>query len=1515
MPRATRKRASQPDPEPEAEVEVEEQQEEQEEPQAQDAMDVDEDGEEEEEGGDALQNDEPLTWKAGKPIAVATLLQRLKALATELRHLEQGDCARASLEPKAKELSSPLLLGHKDYGVQVYTLQCIVEMFRLLAPDAPYKASQLKQIFNFVISTVVPAIADPSHTYNAQHLAIITSLATVKSIVLVQDLPGADQMQKILFTHCFDVLALNVPGGDKELLSKNVEFNFTSLLCALVDEAQTVPLEIIEVILAQFLRADPHAVTKKGETRFSEVLKEVSPAYNMARSICNTCEEKMIRHIGQWFQAVLIDANDAAAESKPTKAKGKKRTHDDSDDESDAALVAPSADDLQEAEKAHRLLRELWRACPGVIQNVLAQIESELNTENTSLRLMGVAGVGDMIAGIGAAGPPPPAALDPAAYPSQSLADYSPPAQQNVVLIPAAPQAFSSTYPTTYQTFVDRHRDKSGQVRAAWVTACARIILTSAGGKGLDSDQETQLLRIFSDLLTDNDEKVRLAAVTAVSTFDYQSIVQKLGSHGGAGQDGSVLFQLTARIKDPKPHVSTTALELLGKLWGVASGAIIEGNERARTLFGPIPSNILNAVYINQPVLNALISKAIFDSLLPISYPPIKTKSSGNGDSQRVPDSQNSQARGLDPDRIRSERILALIRDLDEKAKKAFFGMQGLQVSQAKYVSIILDLSEKLGGDIKSNKEDAQKLQKFVAAIADRFPDKVVAKNHLTAFFGHHDRRNFALVKMAISAESDYKKSRNAIAEVLKRLEGASPNIASAAETMEPLLRSTAVLVYNRSHVPAIVSISRTDDNGLGSAAHEVLKHISTQAPLVFEVHIKELCETLRKQAPSATSPNDINAVDTLKACAGFSRQFPEKMPKDRDFFQAMAKFAKFGSPPSVAKHAVTVIVAAADKKDMYVNDIMKHCLKNFDVGHENAATKLAAISQLQRLAYVQTEDHADAIHEILTGALRNRHAAEETDTSWTADIDSDLNVKLWALKAVVNDISGQLPDLDHTSLDKELQDAVLRTFKVLNTIIERDGELAGEPSPENHKARMRLSAGKLILKLCCNKHINKIFAARDFNRLTKIAQDPLPEVRKGFVTTLKKYTGMQKPLHHRFFSLMFLYAFEPTKAVRESTATFLKARAAFYAKEEVPVLENVFPYFMSLLAHHQDFSLAEKDISDFIEYILFYLKAVATEQNLSDIYAYAQRARSFQDAIEPEKSELLWTMADLAEAIMRAYESAKGWSLQLKPSKPAMPSSVYRQIRDQDFADEVSHKRFLPVEIDEQMDDLVRDRLRPKKRKHVDGDSKRPAKKIRASNGDEKAVRKKKVPKAPKAPKPAKTPKKRASDAVPSSAMRKSTRVSNARSYADISDSEDDDPDNVASWRYEDESSDEEGNKENVGSSTPPTSDPTGPKSHAEDSRGHEDDEEEEEIEVEEGGEEVVVAKPAAKTNGKKPTAKVKDSTSKARESKKATQKKATATKELPARGGRSSARTASKKKDVMDVPSDSDEDSAMEA
>lgn len=102
--------------------------------------------EEEEESGSLqkLQFDKPLIGRPGKQISVGDLLTRLKSLCDELRGLEQEEADREYLEPVAKELAHQSLVQHKDAGVRAWTACCIVDMFRLCAPDAPYTAAQLK---------------------------------------------------------------------------------------------------------------------------------------------------------------------------------------------------------------------------------------------------------------------------------------------------------------------------------------------------------------------------------------------------------------------------------------------------------------------------------------------------------------------------------------------------------------------------------------------------------------------------------------------------------------------------------------------------------------------------------------------------------------------------------------------------------------------------------------------------------------------------------------------------------------------------------------------------------------------------------------------------------------------------------------------------------------------------------------------------------------------------------------------------------------------------------------------------------------------------------------------------------------------------------------------------------------------------------------------------------------------------------------------------------------------------
>jgi sister-chromatid-cohesion protein PDS5 len=1446
MARASRRRAASPEPVvDEDESDVQEQQ-----PQ-------DDDMELEEETAQPLAFDEPLTWRAGRPIAVSDLLRRLKKLHDQLSGMEQfeedDETGRSAVAPKAQELANAQLLGHKDRGVKAWTLTCIVHMFRILAPNAPYKDGQLREIFSLVASTVIPALANPTGSYYQQYAEILGSLANLRSIVLITDLHGSDNLILTLFANCFDVLSGNIKGTSGEQIAKTIQYNMNVALSAILQEVGTPPDGVLDVLLAQFLRADSETLAKSGAPP-PKSLDDISPAYNVARSICSQCTSPLSNAIASYYTAVLVDASEAP--SKFGKTRNRKRTHDESEDESDDGIMTPPAErDFRDIDKAHLLLRELWRTSSDVIDGVVPQVATEMQLENVQLRALAVQTVGDMIAGIGSAGPPPPEPLEPAAYPSQSVESAVSQQPENALFKPIAPHDFSSKYPDCYQYFLGRKDDRSPQIRSAWATAAARIILTNGGNRGLDADQEAKFLNGLSDMLVDSDEKTRLATVQAIATFGYDAIAEKLGRSGGVATERSLLRNLADRIKDPKPQVRTAAIELLAKIWGVASGAIAEGSERARTLFGAIPSYILGAVYTNNPHINAMVKRVMYESLLPVSYPPIRPNKAG---SQRIVDSQNGgEEPSLDPDTIRVERILVLFRDLDPRARVVFNKLQQDQATLAKYMDLYLRTGEALHNEDIEDPQKEEKHGKYMEQLANVLPDPQVAAEHLQKYSKAHDLRANQLIRFCFAPDSDYRKITKAMKEFSKRLDDGGPRpMPALLETMLPLMRIVSILVFNQSHVTPMGNIARTNEKDLGATAHELLHEISSQRPEAFKVQAKEYVQTLKKQAPTATSPNDPAAIDILRSCAQFALRSPDDMPKDRDFYEAMCAFALHGSPPKASKHAITVIAAAATKRDMYANDILNKCLETADIGAEHFLSKLAAISQICLLLSDQVEETSEeAITALVIGKILSqvRTPAEDNDPQWSDDVDDDLASKLWALKILVNGVRGRAKSATEETR-AALRASANPVFKLLNTLIEKEGELSKTTvTPKHHRSQMRLAAAIQLLKLCCNRTLDSFFTHADFNRLAKVAQDPLPEVRAAFVRIVKKYLGQGK-LPQRFYGLVFMYAFEPKKEIKESTTTWLKSRAAMAAKSNDAAMVQVFVRFLSLLAHHQDFSSKADELEDFIEYIMFYLKCVASEANLPLIYYLAQRVKTVQDGIDPSKSENLYVLSDLAQAIIKRFQEEKGWSLQVYPNKVRIPAGPFAPLPNHQTAQDISEKRYLPDELDEDIiAELVRTSLKPKKRK-AEGTSKQPAKKPKPQVSSSVA---KKAP-VRKAPKPTKTPKKRIEDSIPESERRKSARVSSAKNYIEesASDEEEDEPER---WDAEDDEADDE--EQNIPSDTPPSSHPT----------------------------------PAAARAAKQESTKTKKLPEKA------------PARKLPSRGGQKNGKSAA---DVMEIPDDSDEE-----
>ncbi|KAM0255569.1 hypothetical protein ACHAQJ_005640 [Trichoderma viride] len=1398
----------------------------------------------------SLQFDEELSWRPAKPIPSATLLTRLEKLSKELADFEQGEVDLSSLKDVSAKLAHRNLLQHKDRGVKAYTACCLVDILRLFVPDAPFTDDQLKMMFGLFVKDILPSLQDPTNPYNSQHKYVLMSLTDVKSILLISEIHGADDLLLRLFNSTFDGVSANAKAPAEEQVAKDVEIHLTEMLIQLIDESPgSVPASVIDAIISQFLRAAPPGGgrSKEQNGKQSTLLHKTEPAaYVMAKAICNGCADKMARYVSQYFSDVILNASGFA-----TAGNGFRHGEDSDEEDSHAG---PSDADLKSLRQAHLLIRELWRAAPTVLQNVIPQLDAELSADNVHLRLIATETFGDMISGIGAAGPPQPPVLDPAAYPPIKLMDDTTTAvtEANVLTKPYSPQSFAQSHAATYRNFVGRKNDKTGTIRTAWVTAVGYILSTSAGGIGLGSHEESELVRALVDKLNDSEEKVRLAAVKAIELFEFRDIVLKLGIIGGVEKEGSVFASLADRCRDRKPAVRVEAMVLLGKLWAVGAGEIADGQEAVTTCLSGVPSRIINAFYANDPDLNVLLDRVMFECLIPLKYPLMK----GKGAKTTVASSQGKTAAGqADQDKIRAERILLMLKSLDNAAQKAFFAMQARQPQFAKGVDVFIQQCEAYnGGVIEANEEKVKAgLAKTIQWLGAYFPDPLKVRSDLQKFVKLNERRSYQLVKYAIESESDFKTVRRAIAELITKISASSA--AGSLDTLIPLLYRASCLMFSRSHLATIMDYSKSDKNGFAAVAHQVLNDISQRNPDIFKAHAEELRKELIQKAPTETTKSqDASVSDILKAYSSYAKRYPEDIKYDKSFTQTLINYALYGVLVKTSKYAINVLLAKNDDKSkVTATTLLRKVMANWKYGAPHFLNKLATISQLERLAPTVTVDSDEAINDmVIKKILREvRTEATDKDPSWVddADMDEELQAKSLSMRILVNQALA-------TSADADAEERVKPVFKLLKTFVVMEGEFSKvKDTPKHHKKRLRLLAGLMILKLCTVKKYDDQFDHASFNKLAELVQDTELQVRRRFMDKLQNYLTRGK-LRARFHAILFLTAFEPFPELKSRVETWLRSRSRYYAENEQQIMEALMGRLIPLLAHHPDYSSDPADLVDFANYFLFYLGAVATEGNISLIYKYAERVKQTRDGVDPEKSENLYVLSDLAQSLVRKFQERKNWSFQAWPGKVGLPTGLYTALPSSEVALHIAQKQYIPEALDEKLDDMIRVMDRKKKRKSMHESADHPAKRsktqmktvIRGKPGPK--VKSAKTP-SKKSTKPKATPKARKTSlSVPESERRRSGRSHNISTYAERGEEEDEEEmlEGVAQWEYgndkdEDENEsaseqDESGNEDNTDGSEPENDEP-----QAEAEEAAEEDDEESEPEQ-------------SKSNGKKPAA-----------------------------------------------------------
>ncbi|ODQ81888.1 hypothetical protein BABINDRAFT_6525 [Babjeviella inositovora NRRL Y-12698] len=291
-----------------------------------------------------------LLSSAVESISTKELLNRLQKLSTELSTADQDKINIASFDAVKDQLFNKKLLKHTNQGVQAFTCCCCADILRLYAPDAPFTAPQLSDIFK-TIFLQLRRLEDAENPYYQQQVYLLKSLAEVRSVVLITDLPDAESLVEKVFTTLYELASANFPAKLEPLAA--------DILSEIISESETIPHKVLTLVLNKFLSS---------ETSLSNVS---NPGFKFTLAICNMNMDRMARQIAQYFSEIMYENTNL-------------------EEISDAQTIAQLG-------KIHDLSLAIWKHVPELLGSVMGLIDDELLAENEKIRVLATQTLGQII--------------------------------------------------------------------------------------------------------------------------------------------------------------------------------------------------------------------------------------------------------------------------------------------------------------------------------------------------------------------------------------------------------------------------------------------------------------------------------------------------------------------------------------------------------------------------------------------------------------------------------------------------------------------------------------------------------------------------------------------------------------------------------------------------------------------------------------------------------------------------------------------------------------------------------------------------------------------------------------------------------------------------------------------------------------------------------------------------------------------------------------------------------------
>lgn len=217
------------------------------------------------------------------------LIRRLKVLARAFQDMGQDD--NDSYAPLALHLATDTYMEHSNKDVRLLTACCIADVFRVFAPEAPYKeADQIKEIFMFFIQQL-RGLEDPEAPSFKRYFYLLENLSWVKSFNICIELEESHEIFCSLFKLFFSII--------NERHTSKVKTFMLDIMSPLITEADFVSQELLEAILVNMV--DPNKIQRKA-------------AFAMAKDLIKRTSTSIEPYIQTFFNNMLMLGKQADSE-------------------------------------------------------------------------------------------------------------------------------------------------------------------------------------------------------------------------------------------------------------------------------------------------------------------------------------------------------------------------------------------------------------------------------------------------------------------------------------------------------------------------------------------------------------------------------------------------------------------------------------------------------------------------------------------------------------------------------------------------------------------------------------------------------------------------------------------------------------------------------------------------------------------------------------------------------------------------------------------------------------------------------------------------------------------------------------------------------------------------------------------------------------------------------------------------------------------------------------------------